>query len=170
MVHRERNDMETKTGIEQLLREGNTICVMPEGYSMYPMLVPGRDSVIIEPLCVLNGERQRAGEKPVLRGDVVLYRRDAGILVLHRVFHVRKDGYYMVGDNQTRVEGPLRGDQLRGRMVGFIRRGRYCSTKDLPYRVYASLWLLVRPLRHKIAITVHFFKERIKRAKQTPDQ
>lgn len=162
--------METKSGIEQLLREGNTICVMPQGYSMYPMLVPGRDSVMIEPVCVSDGGRQAVGEKRIRRGDVVLYRRDAGILVLHRVFHVGKDGYYMVGDNQTQIEGPLRGDQLRGRLVGFVRHGRQYSTENLCYRAYASLWLFVRPFRHKIAVAVHFMKKWIIRGKKSPEQ
>lgn len=155
--------METKTGIDQLLRDGNTICVMPQGYSMYPMLVPGRDSVIIEPISGLDGKKQYAQEKSIRRGDVVLYRRDAGILVLHRVFRVRKDGYYMVGDNQTRIEGPLRSDQLRGKMVGFVRRGRQYSTHSPAYRIYAFIWLLLRPFRHKIAVAVHFIKEKCRR-------
>lgn len=29
--------------LEQLLEEGNRIRVKPQGYSMYPLLVPGRD-------------------------------------------------------------------------------------------------------------------------------
>ena len=74
--------MEAKIDIEQLLREGKMIQTAVNGYSMYPTLVPGRDSVVIEPLDGRPG-----------RGDVVLYRRDGGILVLHRVWKAGPDGY-----------------------------------------------------------------------------
>ncbi len=136
--------MEAKIDIEQLLREGKMIQTAVNGYSMYPTLVPGRDSVVIEPLDGRPG-----------RGDVVLYRRDGGILVLHRVWKAGPDGYYMVGDNQTQVEGPLREDQLRGKMVAFVRKGRQCAVRSVPYRLYAALWLRMRPIRHKVAVAIH---------------
>ena len=34
--------------IEQLLAEGKTIRIKPQGYSMYPLFVPGRDEASIE--------------------------------------------------------------------------------------------------------------------------
>ena len=109
--------MESKADIEQLLRDGKTVQTMINGYSMYPMLMPGRDSVILVPF---------EGEQPK-RGDVVLYRRDGSILVLHRIWRVRQEGLYLVGDNQTEIEGPLRIEQMRGRLVGFVRKDKYIS-------------------------------------------
>lgn len=145
--------MEARADIEQLLKDGNTVQITIRGYSMYPMLTPGRDSVILAPL---------EGGQPK-RGDVLLYRRDGSILVLHRVWRVRQDGIYMVGDNQTEVEGPLRADQMRGRLVAFIRKGRQIPASSFCYRVYAALWLWMRPIRHKIAVAVHFVKGCAKR-------
>lgn len=140
--------MESKADIEQLLKDGNTVQTVINGFSMYPMLVPGRDSVILAPL---------EEDKPK-RGDVVLYRRDGSILVLHRIWRVGQDGLYMVGDNQTQIEGPLRPDQIRGRLAAFIRKGKTVSVSSIPYRVYAFIWLWMRPVRHKIAVAVHFVK------------
>lgn len=71
------HEFEQKADIEKLLAEGNTIQLHPQGYSMYPMFCPGRDEAIISPV-------QDASE--LKRGDVVLYRRDGGILVLHRIY------------------------------------------------------------------------------------
>ena len=34
--------------IEQLLADGQTIKIKPQGYSMYPLFVPGRDEACIE--------------------------------------------------------------------------------------------------------------------------
>ncbi|MCI9446635.1 MAG: hypothetical protein HFH36_04420 [Lachnospiraceae bacterium] len=146
--------MEARADVEQLLWDGNTVQITISGYSMYPMLVPGRDSVILAPL---NGVQPK-------RGDVMLYRRDSSILVLHRVWRVRRDGIYMVGDNQTETEGPLRADQMRGRLEAFIRKGRQIPASSFPYRVYAVLWLWMRPIRHKIAVAVHFMKGCVKRS------
>lgn len=140
--------MESKADIEQLLKDGNTVQTVINGYSMYPMLTPGRDSVILEPF----------GEKQPRRGDVVLYRRDGSILVLHRIWRIRQDGIYMVGDNQTQIEGPLRPDQIRGRLTAFTRKGKIISTGCIFYRLYAFVWLWMRPFRHKVAVAVHFIK------------
>lgn len=140
--------MEAKAGIERLLRDGNTVQTVINGYSMYPMLVPGRDSVIVAPL----------GERQLKRGDVVLYRRDGSILVLHRIWRIRQEGIYMVGDNQTQIEGPLRPEQMRGILIGFIRKEKHISTCSIFYRLYAAAWLRMRPIRHKAAVVVHFIK------------
>ncbi len=140
--------MKSKADIEQLLKDGHTVQTVINGYSMYPMLVPDRDSVILAPL---QGYTPR-------RGDVVLYRRDGSILVLHRICKVRGDGVYMVGDNQTEIEGPLRQEQICGRLVAFIRKGKRVSVGNILYRAYALVWLWMRPIRHKVAVAVHAVK------------
>ena len=134
--------------LEQLLREGKYIQIKPQGYSMYPLIVPGRDSVVIGP-CNVGKLR---------KGDVILYRRDGGILVLHRIQRIKKEGLYLVGDNQTELEGPLRLDQVRGRMVEVQRDGKNISVDSLAYRCYSLIWMLARPFRHKAAVIVHKLK------------
>lgn len=135
--------------IEQLLREGNTIQIKPRGYSMYPMFVPGRDEAVIAP----------ADTEQLRRGDVVLYRRGDRLLVLHRLWKVRPEGLYMVGDNQTEVEGPLHRDQVLGILEAFIRKGRRISVHHPFYRLCSRSWLLIRPMRHRIAVVVHSVKK-----------
>ena len=90
-----------KYDIEQLLEAGEIIQIYPEGYSMYPMFVPGRDAAVIK----------KADVKKIRRADVVLYRRKGSILVLHRVVKRKGGQFYMAGDNQTEVEGPSGPDQ-----------------------------------------------------------
>lgn len=55
-----------KIDLEQLLREGNIIRIKPQGYSMYPLFIPGRDEALI----------QQTDYTDCHRNDVVLYRRD----------------------------------------------------------------------------------------------
>ena len=131
--------------IEQLLTQGNNIQIKPQGYSMYPVLIPGRDEVVIEPI----------GERTLKRGDVVLYRRIAEdtehILVLHRIWKVKEDGIYLVGDNQKEIEGPLMRSQMKGIMAGMYRKGKYISVQNPLYRLLTYGWLFLRPFRPVIA-------------------
>lgn len=149
--------------IEGLLAEGRRVQISPRGWSMYPLIVPGRDEVRIAPL----------GEKRPRRGDVVLFRRretpvwnsriktntpEGQLLVIHRIWRCREEGYYLVGDNQKLVEGPIAPDQLRGILEGVVRKGRYIPVTNRLYRVCACLWLVLRPVRPLLSKTVAFFK------------
>ncbi len=129
-----------KIDIEELLEQGNTIQIHTQGYSMYPMFLPERDEAII----------RQAALADLKRGDVVLYRRKSGILVLHRIWKHKPDGFYMVGDNQTEIEGPLEDSQIKGLLVAFIRKGKYVETTQLFYRVISRFWLFLRPFRNPI--------------------
>ena len=123
--------------IEQLLADGETIKIKPQGYSMYPLFVPGRDEACIE----------HTDFSSLKRGDVILYRRDKSILVLHRIWKITNNSFYMVGDNQTEIEGPLRADQVRGKLTAFVHNGKFVNVKNPIYRFTSSLWLFLRPLR-----------------------
>lgn len=140
---------EQKIDVEQLLLEGKTVQLQPQGYSMYPMFVPGRDWAIIRPV---TGKLRR--------GDVVLYRRKGGILVLHRIYKVKPEGLYLIGDNQTEIEGPLQPVWVRGVLADFIHKEKCISVKNPVYRLLAEVWLLARPIRHNIASVVHKIKIR----------
>ena len=123
--------------LEQLLKDGNIIRIHPQGYSMYPLFLPGRDEALIESVCA----------DACKKNDVVLYRRDSGILVLHRICRITDDGFYLVGDNQREVEGPLRPSQIIGRLVAFVRDGKEISAEQPFYRFLSSLWLFLLPVR-----------------------
>lgn len=139
--------------IETLLKSGQSVQLFPQGYSMYPLLVPGRDEVILSPI----------PDRPLRRGEVALYRRDTGILVLHRICRCKEDGYYMVGDNQVLVEGPLRKEQVIGIMSGFVRKGKMVSADDLRYRILSHIWLVMRPVRRCIMVPGAKIKKIVRR-------
>jgi hypothetical protein len=151
-IMEEQNISITKKNIEELLAAGHTVRLHPQGYSMYPLFVPGRDEAVIAPL----------GERKPRRGDVVLYRRAHDILVLHRIQRITKKGIYFVGDNQTEVEGPLRPDQVRGILIAFIRHGKYIRSSNPLYTVISRIWLILRPVRRPIQLAGHFLRSRIR--------
>lgn len=126
-----------KIDIETLLEQGRTIQIQPQGWSMYPMFRPERDEAIIK----------KTDVNKLHRGDVVLYRRENSILVLHRIWAKKRDGFYMLGDNQMEVEGPLGPEQIRGKLLAFIRNGRRISVNNPCYIIISRLWMAAKPLR-----------------------
>ena len=139
---------QSQVDIERVLNQGQEIQLKPQGYSMYPMIIPGRDEAII----------RSADHSRLKKGDVVLYRRESGILVLHRIYKRKKDEFYMVGDNQKEVEGPLVKEQIKGILTGFIRNGKYISVKNPVYILASRLWLFLRPVRPLLSKSVHALK------------
>ena len=134
-----------KYDIEQLLEAGEVIQIYPEGYSMYPMFVPGRDAAVIK----------KADVKKIRRADVVLYRRKGSILVLHRVVKRKGGQFYMAGDNQTEVEGPVEEDQIRGILTAFVRNGRRISVKNPVYSKVAAILSMVSGRSRRVTFVFH---------------
>ena len=135
--------MEQIYEIEPLLKAGACIQIYPQGYSMYPFIDPRRAEVV------------RAGIEEgsaLRRGDVVLYRRENGMLVLHRIYKIGQDGLYLLGDHQTAIEGPVRREQVKGKMTGMVRDGRYMDVGNPGYRMLSVVWLWLRPARRVIMV------------------
>lgn len=137
--------------IEKLLEQGKRLRIKPRGYSMYPLIVPGRDEVFVE----------RVSPESLRRGDVVLYRRmDENILVLHRIWKRKGDAFFLVGDNQKEIEGPLEASQIKGKMTGILRNGHKISSLNVIYLLYSHIWLWLRPCRPQISRVIHKIRRR----------
>ena len=73
-------DMESLMALYRtLLPQVDTLPLVVSGTSMAPFLAPDRDRVFLS-----------AVTRPLKAGDIVLYQRDCGTYVLHRI--VRVDG------------------------------------------------------------------------------
>lgn len=143
----------SKQDIEALLLQGSTVQFKPQGFSMYPLFVPGRDEAVVAPV----------DPRQLKRGDVALYRRDESILVLHRIWKRKGDEFYLVGDNQSEIEGPLRPDQMKGVLVKIIHKGRCFSVRQPIYRFLAALWLWLRPFRPVLSQAAAWCKRVLKK-------
>jgi hypothetical protein len=78
--------------------------------------------------------------------------------VLHRIWKVRADGIYTVGDNQSAIEGPLANEQILGRMIALDRKGRHIEVSNLIYKGLTWIWLCARPVRRPFSVLVHKLK------------
>ena len=127
-----------RQNIEEYLARESEITYRIRGRSMLPLLRQDKDTVTIHIV---------SKEDLIKKYDVVLYKR-GDQLVLHRVVGENKDGYVILGDNTYRVERGIVKDSILGRMTGFSRAGKAHSVKELPYRIYARIWVWSYPLRH----------------------
>ena len=119
-----------------LLGEGKTYIPVPvAGSSMTPFLRP-QDTVYLSRI-----------DRPIRRGDILLYRRASGQYVLHRVRKVGKDTLDMIGDAQTETEYGVPREAACA-IVRKVKRGDALLTPDSPlWRFYQRAWLMAIPLR-----------------------
>lgn len=126
--------------MEETLHAGGTVKLPITGTSMLPLLVAGRDTVIL-----------RAKESALQKYDLPLYRRIDGAFVLHRVVGVAADGSYtMCGDNQWVKELGIRDAQIIGVVETVIRKGKAMPVSSAKYKAYVRVWQLLFPVRKYI--------------------
>ena len=105
------------------------------GWSMLPMLHNRKDQVIIAPVT----DRCK-------RGDVILYCRENGRYVLHRILRCRKEGYILCGDNQFFTER-VDHSQVIAVVTAFTRKGKHYPVTNAGYRRYTRCWVFFHPVR-----------------------
>lgn len=91
------------------------------GNSMLPTLRPG-DSV-----------RVAHGQKRILRGDIVVFRQNGG-LVIHRVLAARGEFLLTKGDNRLRPDSPVPSAAVLGRVEERRRNGQTADFTTAPVR------------------------------------
>ena len=118
------------------LEEGGRAELTVTGSSMHPLFHSRRDKVILIP---------RVAKKP----DVILYRRDNGAYILHRIVRVKGDMFIVTGDNQWVLE-EVRPDQVLAVVDYWYKNGKKKTTKSLWYKLYVWFWVGCLPLRRPI--------------------
>lgn len=114
--------------IKEVIDGGGKFSFKVTGSSMFPLLIEGRDSVILEKVHTLKA------------GDIILYQRDDGNYVLHRIVKIKNNELYLCGDAQFVVEYPIRYDQVIAVVTSFIRGGETISVTESKYKFYTKVW------------------------------
>ena len=113
-------------GLEESLKENGIYITVTKGNSMNPMLVEGRDRVVIVP-----------PKFPLKKYDVPVYRKQDHY-TMHRIIKVKKDGYIICGDNRIGLEKDVRESDIVGVLEGFYQGDKYISVTDKEYLKYAE--------------------------------
>lgn len=122
--------------IDELLSKNGFYAAKIHGDSMYPMLRHLRDTVYIEKLCA---EPQKY--------DAVLYRRQSGQLVLHRIVGITKNGYTMCGDGQFKKEYNVKKAQIIGILKSFYRDDKKIECTRRLYKLYVRFFCASIPTK-----------------------
>lgn len=120
----------------EMLEVTEPVPLVISGSSMTPFLVHGRDTVY------LSKEKE-----PLRRGDMVLYRRDSGNYILHRVYRVEETTFTMVGDAQTWLEPGIRPDQILAIVTAVRRKGKVLQPGSFWWDFFEKVWIRMVPLR-----------------------
>ena len=124
--------------IEHCINELGYAVVPISGTSMLPLLKEGKS------LVELTGKDR----KQLKKGDVVLYRKNDGTLVLHRIRKAESDDIFTVlGDHQFKNAEQVNKEQIIAVAQGFFLNGRFVDEKTRWYRMYKKIWLSSLTLR-----------------------
>ena len=122
------------------------------GNSMSPFLIGGRDTVYLSRV-----------ERPLRRGDAVLYRRRSGAYVLHRIYRISEGGITMVGDAQTVLEHGIRPDQIIAIVTRAERKGKPLAPGNFWWFFFEKIWLRLVPFRRFLGKLFTFFWNRFQK-------
>ena len=119
-----------------IIKSGKDVSVTVTGSSMAPFLAHLRDSIIVSP-----------PPRQFHRGDMVFFQRQDGSYVMHRIHHLKEGKLYLVGDNQTEIEGPIDPEQVFGIVRKVIRNGKLLQKGDFWWDFFEQAWIRIVPLR-----------------------
>lgn len=144
--------------IKEVVDGGGNFTLGVTGISMCPLFWENRDSVIL------------AKPAKIKKFDIILYKRNNGSYVLHRIVNIKNGIYSLCGDNQNAIEYPIYPDQVIAKVIGFIRKNKTYGISDFRYKLYVFIWghtlnqrkFMMRSyfnLSTRIKKTVKFFKK-----------
>jgi phage repressor protein C with HTH and peptisase S24 domain len=132
--------------IKEQLESGGKVKLPITGTSMLPLLVQGRDFVV---LTTCNKAKIN---------DIIFYRRDNGQFVLHRVIGIDESGYILCGDNQWVKEFGIQDKNIIGVVIEINRDGKSLDVNNTKYIKYYKRWLKLFPIRKPLVKMLTIFR------------
>ena len=122
--------------LRELVEEGREVSLLVSGSSMSPFLAHQRDYIYF-----------KKPDRELKKGNMVFYQRRSGQFVMHRIWKVKADKYYMVGDAQREIEGPLDRDQIFALITKVQRKGKWIQPGDFWWEFFEKVWINIVPVR-----------------------
>lgn len=132
--------------IEEAIKRDGIILFAPTGYSMQPFIIAGRDIVTVQ---------KKEDSKRCRRMQAILFKRDDGTYVLHRILKIRPKDYWVVGDNSTWGEF-VSDKQVLGTVIAVRRNGKNINAQSKKYTITIYIWYIIWWIRY---IAVHIKKK-----------
>lgn len=100
------------------------------GNSMMPLIRNGKDILVIT----------KKKESRLKKYDIVLYKRDNGQYVLHRILKVRRKDYILCGDNRCKKEKGVTDKQIIGILEKIIKDDIVINVHNRKYILFLHIW------------------------------
>lgn len=115
--------------LKEMVEQGMEVSMTVSGTSMEPFLIHNQDRIYFQ-----------KPKGPIKKGDMVFFQRKTGEYVMHRIMRVRDHQYYLAGDHQTFLEGPIEESRIFAKVVSVERAGVWLPEDDRVWRFYAVWW------------------------------
>lgn len=125
--------------LKEQVDAGKEVAMKIAGNSMSPFLVHERDYIIFS-----------TPARELRKGDMVFYQRENGQFIMHRICRVATEGYYITGDAQQTMEGPVKRDQIFARITKVQRKGKWITSGDFWWDFFEKVWVNMIPCRRMI--------------------
>lgn len=123
--------------ISTLVESGGVVPLNVSGNSMKPFISSSGDTVYLS----------KCKKEEIKKGDILLYTRSDGSVVLHRVWNKTKTRLVMNGDSQSSLEF-LNYDSVIAKVDSYTHNGKKRNPNSANLKVLQGLWkptLKVRP-------------------------
>lgn len=132
--------------VESEIAKGHSVQFRSKGVSMYPLIVGGRDEILLSP----------CSSKELAPMDVVLFKY-RGKHILHRI--IRREGHAltMQGDGAYVAKEECTVDDVIGKVQAIIRpSGKVISVDSWRWKVPSYLWSKMGRWRNPILRILHY--------------
>lgn len=133
------NTREYVSILKELVLDGNEVSLKVAGSSMAPFLIHNRDIVYLKKIV-----------QPLHKGDICFFQRRDGAYILHRIYKIKGNDYYFVGDNQVDIEGPIDRSQIFAIVFKVKRKDKIIEPGDFWWNFFYYVWIRIIPLRYSI--------------------
>lgn len=127
------------TMLKELTEQGKEVNLIISGNSMSPFLANERDTIWFQ-----------KPTKPLKKGDMVFYQRPTGQYVMHRISKVTPLGYYIVGDAQQDIEGPVPETAIFAIITKVKRKNKIITKGNFWWEFFEHIWINLIPYRRCI--------------------
>jgi hypothetical protein len=118
--------------IEEILLSGGKVKILASGRSMEPVICDGQDTVVL-----------KKAEGKLQTDDIVLFKRDSGNLVLHRIIAFDGNQITLRGDSQWTTE-TVDSSRVMGVLDSIERNGQLIKADSEYFEKYKKILPFLR--------------------------
>ncbi len=112
--------------ISEAVKDGGCFYLSPRGKSMHPTIREERDKVALVEFVSFK------------KGDILLYRRKNGQVVLHRLVGFKRGEPVMCGDAQFSLEYGITKEDIIARVSEIVRKEKLINVDSASFKFYSA--------------------------------